>query len=1037
LTPGEGGGANRSFVEICMKASPENTRRLLALQEELEPRGYRLDPEHTHVWSLVGDPNARAKAREMAPEVLAAAAKAIRTALPKAQTNPERPGRETYLAGIRYEIPGTTTRGMIWITEITATKRWELPVDSEQAIHLPRLGLMVKTYYRPGRDTTKDALPERAAVRKAVHEAVAPLRKLEGDTARRRERPLPPAARPSPAPATQPAAEAEGIKAARLHVQAYRLNLPAGDIEKLKKSLAESPKPFPQFGPDLQRLGLVSFVGSMNLDVQSGAGAGQTAGKIFSIRRQTPYGPLMVATEGQLEVSLAGVKINSGTPPAGHMTIEVALTGLREASTRGTALPAETISPFRCRYDGRVVLGQPVQVFTQVGADKCVYLVWLRLRAPGTAARTRAAPAPATQPAGIEGNPRIRRNGNVITLAQDANDADLAALRDVKGIAELRMGGGPVGAAGPYITDAGLASLSGWTDLKVLYLPGLPVHDRLRYPNVTHFTDAGLAHLRGLTKLEKLVLLDQEITDEGLADLSGLTELRELWLDFIPLSDAGLEHLSALRKLQVLRLYGARITDNGLGHLAGMTDMRDLQLGRAGVTDKGLAAVIGKMHKLETLDLQGDPVSDDGLPALANLTNLRWLALHNTPITDAGLKQVARLHKLEYLFLDGTDITDAGLAELAGLKQLKRLKLEKTAVTAEGVRKLKLSLPGLEAVMSAQGATPPATRPAAKAAKGLAARIVRLIAQLGSEEHAEREAAQKALVAIGRPALRALEAAGGDKDPERAARAQAALRQIKERLALKKETWRNRWESMSLSFRLSDPSGRIKSMALDVDPRGKAVAELWEPRQKASVRYESVLARQELDTLARRLGMARPWELNDAPRLPLAGEGTIALAITVEQESVHVEQPWPPPKGQPLPREGEQLVVALMAIQNEMAHRIEMVRHDAAVRAAGGAAARGAEEKEAPPPDGDGERTALRKVLDLLDLPWQTKLSAGQLDEAAASIRGQADQAVEAILTRYNATNNNSFRHRAVQVFQRLGTAKAQAALLDIALGRT
>jgi hypothetical protein len=205
LTPGEGGGANRSFVEVCMRFSPENTRRLLSLQEELEPRGYRLDPEHTHVWSLDGDPNARAKAREMAPGVLAAAANGISTSLPKAQSTAERPGRAMYLAGIRYEVPGTNTTGMIRISEIAATKTWQLPVIPEQVIHLPRLGLMITAYYRPGQDTTQDTSPERAAIRNAVNEAVAPLLKLEGDAARLHEKPLPQVDRPTPAPATEPA----------------------------------------------------------------------------------------------------------------------------------------------------------------------------------------------------------------------------------------------------------------------------------------------------------------------------------------------------------------------------------------------------------------------------------------------------------------------------------------------------------------------------------------------------------------------------------------------------------------------------------------------------------------------------------------------------------------------------------------------------------------------------------------------------------------------------------------------------------------
>jgi len=254
---------------------------------------------------------------------------------------------------------------------------------------------------------------------------------------------------------------------------------------------------------------------------------------------------------------------------------------------------------------------------------------------------------------------------------------------------------------------------------------------------------------------------------------------------------------------------------------------------------------------------------------------------------------------------------------------------------------------------------------------------------------------------------------------------------------LKKETWRNRWERIFVSFRLSTPASEIRLMALDIDSQGKAVAQIWEPRKGKSVRYESTLARDELDALARRLGQQRPWELHDTAKLPGPADGTIAVSITVEGESVDIQQPWPPPKDLRPTRENEQLVSALMAMRAAMTHVIEVVRRDAAIRASRGDAKDTSNSGEKSAMKSGDERTAVRRVLDLLDLPWQTKLTAKELDEAAASIRDEADQAVEAIMKRYNETNNNSFRHRAVQIFERLGTAKAQDALLDIALGRT
>jgi hypothetical protein len=380
---------------------------------------------------------------------------------------------------------------------------------------------------------------------------------------------------------------------------------------------------------------------------------------------------------------------------------------------------------------------------------------------------------------------------------------------------------------------------------------------------------------------------------------------------------------------------------------------------------------------------------------------------------------------------DGTTLFD----EVHKPQQMRqRLEALRRVVAGDAVKAIDKLIAVLAALLPG-----PATQPATASTEAPEVRIARLIAQLGSEEHAKRAAAQEALVQIGLPAIRALEAAGSDGGAERAARAQAALRQIKERVRLKKKTWRNRWERMSLSIRLSTPPSRGSVMGLDVDPRGKAVATFWDARRNAPVRYESVLARKDLDSLARRLGLQRPWELCDVPKLESPAQGSITLRIAVEDEFVHIEQPWPPPRGLPLTRENAQLVQALMAIQNEMAHVAEVVRRDAAIRAAGGAAGRGAEGKEASSTDTErgGERTALRKVLDLLDLPWQTRLTPEQLDESAASIRPNADEAVEAILKQYNQRSSNAFRHRAVQVFQRLGTAKARAALLDIALGRT
>jgi hypothetical protein len=198
-----------------------------------------------------------------------------------------------------------------------------------------------------------------------------------------------------------------------------------------------------------------------------------------------------------------------------------------------------------------------------------------------------------------EPNPRIRREGTKITFRQDATNEDLARLKSEKGITSLASSGVISGAAGPFITDAGLAHIAGWTELRVLRLSELRVGD------------AGLAHLAGLTKLEIVDLYSTKVSDAGLAHLGRLTGLKELWLDGLPLSDVGAAHLRGLTKLKVLRFHNAAITDAGLESFKDMTGLEDLQLGHALITDKGMP-VIARMKKLKTLDLR-TKVTDAGL----------------------------------------------------------------------------------------------------------------------------------------------------------------------------------------------------------------------------------------------------------------------------------------------------------------------------------------------------------------------------------------------------------------------------------------
>ncbi|MBN1417428.1 MAG: hypothetical protein JXP34_01555 [Planctomycetes bacterium] len=77
-------------------------------------------------------------------------------------------------------------------------------------------------------------------------------------------------------------------------------------------------------------------------------------------------------------------------------------------------------------------------------------------------------------------------------------------------------------------------------------------------------------------------------------------------------------------------------------------------------------------------------------------------------------------------------------------------------------------------------------------------------------------------------------------------------------------------------------------------------------------------------------------------------------------------------------------------------------------------------------------------MLDLLEAPWQRKPAGEELDRAADGIRAAADRAIDVLRSGYDQREQEfAFRHRTVQILERLATPKARAFLLDIALGRT
>jgi Leucine-rich repeat (LRR) protein len=164
------------------------------------------------------------------------------------------------------------------------------------------------------------------------------------------------------------------------------------------------------------------------------------------------------------------------------------------------------------------------------------------------------------------------------------------------------------------VTDAELALLADWTELRLLDLSG------------TKISDAGLASLKKLTRLETLTLPFTDINGDGLKFLAPLAQLKALDLNKTQITDASLASLKTHGKLQVLSLRDTEITDDGLRHLT-------------------------PLSSLQRLDLSGTYVTDEGLPQLQTLTQLDTLLLHflrkregHGDVTEAGLKAFRSKH---------------------------------------------------------------------------------------------------------------------------------------------------------------------------------------------------------------------------------------------------------------------------------------------------------------------------------------------------------------------------------------------------------
>lgn len=87
-----------------------------------------------------------------------------------------------------------------------------------------------------------------------------------------------------------------------------------------------------------------------------------------------------------------------------------------------------------------------------------------------------------------------------------------------------------------------------------------------------------------------LNLAGTSITDAGLAALPSFSQLRRLHLQRTAVTDAGLVSIAAIPRLEYLNLYGTAITDAGLQALIACTTLRELYLWQTKVSAEGVAA---------------------------------------------------------------------------------------------------------------------------------------------------------------------------------------------------------------------------------------------------------------------------------------------------------------------------------------------------------------------------------------------------------------------------------------------------------------
>jgi Leucine-rich repeat (LRR) protein len=158
-----------------------------------------------------------------------------------------------------------------------------------------------------------------------------------------------------------------------------------------------------------------------------------------------------------------------------------------------------------------------------------------------------------------------------------------------------------------HLSDSELEHLKGFTQMKRIQLIGQG-NRPVKEPGV--ITDRGIASLIGMTQLEELVLLGEpfsptkvQLTAAGLAALSGLAQLKSFYLSSSSITNGDLIPLARMRQLQHLSLRGChKLTDLGMGPIGALRNLKELDLVGVNLTEEGLN-YFKDLARLETIVL--------------------------------------------------------------------------------------------------------------------------------------------------------------------------------------------------------------------------------------------------------------------------------------------------------------------------------------------------------------------------------------------------------------------------------------------------